>query len=197
MNDAAQWLAAARAGSREALGRVLEAYRGYLLRLAEHELAPELRAKGGASDLVQDTFLEAHQDFAQFRGSSEAELRGWLRQVLLHNVANFARLYHATGKRRVAREVAPDGGSSAEPGAGFIADTPSPSKEAMAHEQAEALWRAVDRLPEDYRLVLLLRHQEKLPFDEVARRMERSAVAVRQLWSRAVRRIQLEMEGRQ
>jgi RNA polymerase sigma-70 factor (ECF subfamily) len=51
--DAAQWLPAARAGSREALGEVLEACRGYLLLLAQEELDPALQAKGGASDLVQ------------------------------------------------------------------------------------------------------------------------------------------------
>ena len=91
MSDAARQLAAARAGSREALGQVLQACRGYLLLLAERELDPDLRAKGGASDLVQGTFLEAQKDFAHFQGDSEDELRAWLRQVLLHNLANFTR----------------------------------------------------------------------------------------------------------
>ena len=67
MSDAVQRLAAARAGSREALGQILQACRGYLLLLAERELAPDLRAKGGASDLVQETFLEAQKDFAHFQ----------------------------------------------------------------------------------------------------------------------------------
>src|SRR5438105_7704898 len=56
--DAARRLAQARAGSREALGQALEACRRYLLRIAEDDLDPALRAKGGASDLVQQTFLE-------------------------------------------------------------------------------------------------------------------------------------------
>ena len=91
MSDAAQRLAAARAGSREALGQVLQACRGYLLLLAERELDPDLQTKGGASDLVQETFLEAQKDFANFQGNSEGELRAWLRQILLHNLANFTR----------------------------------------------------------------------------------------------------------
>ena len=76
-------LAAARAGSREALGRVLEGCRRYLLGVAEGELDPDLRSKGGASDIVQETFLEAQRDFARFQGSSPEELRAWLRQVLV------------------------------------------------------------------------------------------------------------------
>src|SRR5262245_22320921 len=55
-NDLAQQLAAARTGSPEALGAALEACRLYLLGIADRELDGELRAKGGASDLVQETF---------------------------------------------------------------------------------------------------------------------------------------------
>jgi RNA polymerase sigma-70 factor (ECF subfamily) len=73
-HDVARYLPEARAGSPEALGRALEGCRLYLLALAERELDAGLRAKGGASDLVQETFLEAQRDFARFRGDSEAEL---------------------------------------------------------------------------------------------------------------------------
>src|SRR5437879_7391033 len=107
-------LRAAQTGSREALGQALEACRGYLLVIAEQELAPELRAKGGASDLVQQTFLDAQRDFAVFRGSSEAELRSWLRRILLDNLANFHRRYRQTAKRWIGHEVALEPGSSSD-----------------------------------------------------------------------------------
>ena len=87
---------AARAGSKEAIGGALEACRGYLLGIAERELDADLRAKGGASDLVQDTFLEAQRDFAGFRGETQADLLAWLRRLLLNNLANFARTYRQT-----------------------------------------------------------------------------------------------------
>src|SRR5215470_12639237 len=92
-NDVVRWLSQARAGSRDALGQMLEAYRTYLLLIANQQLSPELQAKGGASDLVQDTFFEAQRDFAGFAGNSADELQAWLRQLLLHNLANFARQY--------------------------------------------------------------------------------------------------------
>jgi WD40 repeat protein len=103
--------------------------------------------------------------------------------------------YRAAGKRRVARERALEPGSAgAAPGQGLVAPEPSASRVAIAQEQAEALQRAVDRLPEDYRAVILLRHQEKLSFEEIARRMNRSVPAVRQLWSRAVRQVRLDVD---
>ena len=110
--DAVHHLPAARAGSREALGRVLEACRAYLLRIANEGVSADVQAKGGASDLVQETFLEAHRDFAHFQGNSEAELLAWLRCLLLNNMANFARAYRATGKRQVGREVPLERGES-------------------------------------------------------------------------------------
>jgi RNA polymerase sigma-70 factor (ECF subfamily) len=194
--DAAKYLPAARAGSREALGQALEICRGYLLRVANQGLDEDLRAKGGASDLVQETFLEAQRDFGQFHGSSEQELLAWLRLLLLHNVANFTRRYRGTGKRRVDREVGLDGTESAAGRKARLAtDTPSPSKEAMAHEQAEKVQQALKRLPEDYRRVIVLRNQERRSFEEMGPLMGRSAEATRRLWSRAVERLQRELEA--
>jgi RNA polymerase sigma-70 factor (ECF subfamily) len=194
MEEAAQRLAAARSGSREALGQALEACRGYLHLLAQRELDPDLRAKGSASDLVQETFLEAQKDFHQFHGNSEEELKAWLRQLLLNNMANFTRRFRTTGKRQVSREVKIEaGGSSADRAGNLTADVMSPSGLAMEHEQAQALQVALERLPEDYRQVILLRYQEQRPFEEIAQVMNRSCNAVRTLWSRAIRRLRQEM----
>src|SRR5262245_3638614 len=192
---AATWLPAARAGSREALGRALDACRAYLLGIADGELDDDLRAKGGASDIVQQTFLEAQRDFAAFRGASADELRAWLRHLLLNNVADFTRRYRAAAKRQIGREVAlaEDRPSGSGEG-GVAADTPSPSGRAVAHEQAEALRRALERLPEDYRQVITWRYLEEQSFDEIARRMQRSVNAVRKLWLRAVERLRQEMD---
>jgi RNA polymerase sigma-70 factor (ECF subfamily) len=196
MADVVHWLAEARSGSREALGRALELCRRYLLLVAERELDADLRAKGGASDLVQQTFLEAQRDFAGFHGASEAELLAWLRHLFLHNVGKFTRHYRHTQKRSAGREVPLDAGdSSAERGGGLAAEVPSPSGQAMAHERDEALAQALARLPEDYRRVIVLRYQEERSFEEIGRLLGRSAKAARMLWTRAVERLQHELEG--
>jgi len=196
-DDLPQWLDAARGGSAEALGAGFEACRTYLLLIANRELDPALMAKGGASDLVQETFLEAQRDFAGFRGNTDAEWRGWLRQMLVHNLANFTRRYRATGRRDFAREIDLVGNDSTRQPAGQLAaGTPSPSAEAVAHERAAAVHAALQRLPEDYCRVVTLRYQEGRSFEEIAAIMQRSENAVRKLWFRAVERLELELDGR-
>jgi RNA polymerase sigma-70 factor (ECF subfamily) len=195
-DDTGRWLLAARDGSDEALGRALETCRRYLLLVAHRRLDPDLRAKGGASDLVQDTFLEAKRDFQQFQGTSTAEFRAWLRRLLIHNMGAFTRRYRGAGKRTVNREVALGGdGSSVDPDPGLAASTPSPSGQAIEREAAQALQRALARLPDDYRQAVTLRYQEGLTFEEIGARMSRSPEAVRKLWSRAMERLRDEWEG--
>ena len=192
---AAQWLAAARAGSREALGKVLEAARQYLLSIARQEFDPDLRAKNSPSDLVQETFVEAHRAFGHFQGDTEGELLAWLRQLLLHRVGKLRRRYRDTQKRRLAREVALGGDDSTDgPAGGLAANVPSPSGQAMEHEEDQALQAALGRLPEDYRRVITLRYEEQLPFEEIGELLQRSPEAARKLWARAVERLHEELE---
>jgi RNA polymerase sigma-70 factor, ECF subfamily len=193
-NDLAEWIRSARAGSAEALGRLLEACRPYLLLVANRELPAELRGKAGASDLVQESFLEAQDNFGRFRDDGEAELLAWLRAILRNNVADLRRRYCGTEKRRLNREVAlPDGsgGGAAE----LPALVPSPSSVVAAREQDDALHEALGRLPEEYRRVVAWRNYDRLPFDEIGRRTGRSAEAARKLWVRALERLEQLLEA--
>src|SRR5262245_3400119 len=61
----------------------LESYRDYLTLVARRSIGPELAAKFGASDLVQETFLAAQQHVVSFRGRTEPEWRAWLKAILL------------------------------------------------------------------------------------------------------------------
>src|SRR5579885_672319 len=84
-------------------GQELERFRAYLRLLARLHLDPRLRGKLDASDVVQQTMLQAFQARAGFRGSTEAELAAWLRQILARNLAHAARDL-GRDKRDVARE---------------------------------------------------------------------------------------------
>jgi RNA polymerase sigma-70 factor (ECF subfamily) len=191
-----QWLSDARAGSQEALGRLLETCRAYLLLVAEHELASDLRAKGGASDLVQQTNLEAVRDFGHFHGQTEADWLAWLRRLLLNNLVSFTRLYRDTEKRQVTREVPLEPGSSTDPrGIEPRAGGDSPSELIVKAEADEAIRRAVERLPEDYGRVIKLRYGEGRSFEEIGALLGLTANAATKLCLRAVRRLQQEMEA--
>jgi RNA polymerase sigma-70 factor (ECF subfamily) len=194
-DELAQRLSAARAGSREALGQVLEACRGHLLLMAQRQLGPLLQAKAGASDLVQGTLVDAVRDFAQFQGRSEGELLQWLRRLLQNNLADFIRQYRETGKRQIEREVRIEaGGSSAERG-GLAGALPSPSGEVMAREQAAALCQILERLPDDHRRVIVMRYQEERSFDEIGSLLGLTANAARKLLMRAIERVNRELEA--
>ncbi len=195
LTDPRAWLAAARGGSREALGQILEASRAYLLAIANGDLDPVLRGKGGASDLVQETFLQAQKDIGRFQGNSQEEFRAWLRSLLHHRLANFTRRYRQTLKRGGHPERALGGaGTPAQPGQGASSPVPSPSALLMARERAEAVRRSLERLPEDYRRVLHLRYQDELSFQEIGRVLNRSAEAARKLWWRALGQLQDALE---
>jgi RNA polymerase sigma-70 factor (ECF subfamily) len=194
--DVERWFRDARGQSREALGRLLETCRDYLLLVANHELAGDLRAKAGASDLVQETFLDAQRDFGQFTGRSLAELQHWLRRILLNNLADLNRRYRDTNRRRLAQEVSLADDSTDDAAARVADDTPSPSGEAIRHEQTAALERALARLPEHYRQVIAWRHHEGLSFAEIGELLGRTPDAARMIWARAVKELQQTWEGR-
>jgi RNA polymerase sigma-70 factor (ECF subfamily) len=188
-------LAAARAGDRDALGAALQRCREYLLAIAQRQVNPALRAKGGASDVVQQTFLDAQRDFAAFAGVSADELRAWLRRLLLNNAADFAKGFQGAEKRRLDRETElPDAWRSDAQG-DLPGDVPTPSVDAIATEHAERIRALVQTLPEDYRQVIAWRYEEEHSFAEIAERMGRSENAVRKLWFRAIEKLEQGLGG--
>ncbi|HZY83424.1 MAG TPA: sigma-70 family RNA polymerase sigma factor [Gemmataceae bacterium] len=193
-----QLLQEARAGDGATLGRLLEQYRRYLALIANVQIGQRLRGKVDASDLVQETFLEAHRNFGRFRGTSEGELVRWLRQIMAANLADLLRRYLGTQGRdvRLEREIEDAfDRSSVLLDRGLVALGPSPSQLASHREQAVLLADALGELPDDYREVLVLRHLEGLTFPEVAGRMGRSLDSVEKLWMRGLARLRQVMGG--
>jgi RNA polymerase sigma-70 factor (ECF subfamily) len=187
-------LAAAHAGSTAARGQLLDAHRPYLLAIAAAALDCELRAKADAADLVQEALLEALLAFDRFDGGRLEQLRSWLREILLYNIGNFRRRYRTAAMRNVAREVSlPVAWPGALPGEHLTADDSTPSGQATRHERDEVLQRALARLPEHYRNVIVWHLQDNRPFAEIGRRLGRSAEAVRHLWLRALQRLSHEL----
>lgn len=179
----------AQAGCSHALGQLYDQCQRYLLLIANRELDDQLRAKFGTSDIVQETMLKAQRHFERFAGSSEGELRAWLRIILLNTARDLSRRYQAGSKRDVRRERELHSILSDDRNAAGATPAETPSRVMMASEQAAALVAALDHLPPIYRQVILLRNIERLPFDEIGAKMDRSGEAARKLWVRAVDRL--------
>lgn len=197
-SDPEQLLTIAQQGDTSALGRLLELYRNYLSLLARVQLGRRVQGKLDPSDVVQETFMEAHRDFHQFRGTTEAELVSWLRQMLATNLANQLRRYAGTRRRdiRLERELANDMDQSSRAlDRALAAKHSSPSQRAARREQAVLLADVLKRLPDDYREVIILRHLEGLRFAQVADRMGRSVDSVEKLWTRALGRLRRVLGG--
>ncbi|HEY3966489.1 MAG TPA: sigma-70 family RNA polymerase sigma factor [Planctomycetaceae bacterium] len=181
----------ARAGDESARDRLFQACRNYVAIAARAEMASWLKAKVDASDLVQQTLLEAHRGLNDFRGTTEAEWLGWLRRILVHNAADFVRRFHGVEKRRAGREVSiATGDDSDHPGLQLAAGDQSPSQVLLQKERQLQVADAVAKLSEDYQEVVILRNLQQLAFEEVAQRMGRSRPAVQMLWMRAIQKLQ-------
>jgi RNA polymerase sigma-70 factor (ECF subfamily) len=172
-----------------ARGQLLEGYRPYLTLLARVQIGRQLRGKADPEDLVQETFLLAHREFAGFRGQTEPELTAWLRRILATNLSMLVRHYLGTKARnpaleqRLADEIDQSSWAIARD---LAAPISSPSHQASRREQAVLLANALDKLPADYREAIVLRHLEQLAFPEVAERMGRSLDSVKKLWVRGL-----------
>jgi RNA polymerase sigma-70 factor (ECF subfamily) len=158
--------------------------------LASIKIGSCFRGKVDASDLVQETFLEAHRNFHLFQGTEELQFACWLRQILAARVANLIR-YYFSQKRDIRLEQRLDDpeNPSPLPCCELARSMCSPSQQAARREQAGILADALEQLPQHYREVMILRHFEELTFPEVARKMNRTQDSVEALWRRAIVRL--------
>jgi RNA polymerase sigma-70 factor, ECF subfamily len=175
---------ASRAGDRQALGKLLDLYAACLRVAARQQLSPQLAARVGASDLVQETCLEACRHIDTFAGTTRREFSGWLEAILRTRVQMAVRDNLGRQKRDLRREQ-----SLAVAGLSGVlsANDPSASTLAMQGEEILFLAEALEELSEDHRLAIRLRYLEGLPLDQMALRLERSPVATIGLLKRAVR----------
>ena len=181
----------ARGGSSAAYGRLLEGCRKYLLLIANDALDSGLRPKGGASDLVQETFVQAQRDLAGFTGTTEQELLAWLKAILNHRIGTQTRRY-GTKKRDVEREIPFE--EDVGPGQRALNNGQhGPVNAVIDGDEQARLAAAIARLPEHLREVIEMRTWHHHSFPEIAARLEITSEAARKRWSRAVTRLQQEL----
>lgn len=168
------------AGDDDAFGRLLENYRPWLRALARRWLDGPVGRRLDASDVVQQTCLSAVRNRGKFNGSTPGEFLAWLRAIHERNLQNVVRDHALVGKRAVSAEVVLESGLRLE------VECSSPSQRLLQDENAVALARVLERLPEDQADALRLRYFDGCSLEEVAQRMQRSQTAAAGLLKRGL-----------
>jgi RNA polymerase sigma-70 factor (ECF subfamily) len=162
------WLRQAKSDRCEPLGHLLDRYRAYLRVLAERQIGGELARRVDASDVVQQTMLEAQRAFGDFHGTTEPQFMVWLVQLLNRNVRDNVRDHLLTARRAAGRQ------SLESDTVAWRTDSPeqsSPNQRSMRGEDAIRLAAALEHLLEDQRTAVRLRHLEGWSLAEIAQHL--------------------------
>ena len=129
-----------------------------------------LRLLGDASkaeDATHDVFLKAYRKWDTFRGDSSA--RTWLYRIAINHCYNLRQSWASRHLITNADEAVWEGAAGGE----------SPLRILEVKELGERIQRTLDRLSEEYRLLLLLVADEELSYEEIGMLTEQSPDAVR------------------
>ncbi len=162
----------------------LEKFRPFLTTLARILLDAKLRSKLDASDVVQHTLMDAFRQLDNFRGSTDAELKAWLKRALLNDIQDQIRKFAGDG-RNADLEIPIDNTSRRV--AAWLSDSQtSPSLRAARKEEVVRLAEAFTRLPDDQRTAVELHLIQEYSLKETAERMGKSFGSVASLVHRGV-----------
>jgi RNA polymerase sigma-70 factor (ECF subfamily) len=147
----------------------IQQMRPVLLTLAEALISPALRVELEASDLVQQTLMEAHQQSQVLASFEDGPFFSWLRKALRHNVLDAVKHLHTQKNDATRRVRASDiEGSFVRLEEVLAADVTSPSEIVQRNEQTAQLLAAVQELPGNQREAVILKHLRGYPLQQVA-----------------------------
>jgi RNA polymerase sigma-70 factor (ECF subfamily) len=184
----------AHGGDREALGALLQRQRGSLRAIAQRKISGPLAARIDASDAVQQTCLSVYGNFEKFQGHTEGEFVAWLERIHEQNLQNLIRDHTRTQKRAIKREEPLDAGNAdaASPARG---DQATPSQRVIRDEQVVRLAQTLERLPEDQRTAVRLRHLEGCSLAQIAAHLDRSEAAIVGLLKRGMQTLRKHLKS--
>jgi len=173
--------------SEKVWGAALKRARPALRLLAQQRLPYRLWRRVDPSDVVQVTLKEAHEKRRQFNGTSEEQLLAWLRPILLHRLVDELRRCKAK-KQDMRRDQSLDDifNETSTRVRTECAVSATPSQVLIKRETIDAVSHAMEKLPKNQWLVVMLLHFHGLKVSEVAALLERSSAAVAALLHRAL-----------
>ena len=178
-----QRLELARAGDRASLGELLSEFWQPLWAHAKQTLDQSVQPKQAASDLVQETFVEAQKAMGEFNGATRREFYGWLRTILNNNIRDAWRLHAGTQKRNIDLEQSINSNNAQQ---ALKSDGTSPIDRVLSNERDSIIDSTLIKLPEHYRQVIRMRYWDSMTFEQIGQVLDKSPDAVRQIWYRAI-----------
>ena len=185
-------LADAYAGHSTAMDRLANQYRRYLKRIVECRLDDRLSTRLDASDLVQETLLEAFDRFKRTASVPDLPVRLWLRQIVIDRIRMAERSHLRTEKRSLLREIPMSTGSSLFLAKHYMAA--NPADRLSRQELVDAVRRAVAELSNQDQDILMMRTFDGLSYEEIEILTSISAAAARKRYGRALIRLQEQLE---
>lgn len=182
------------AGDQAVWGALLERQRPRLRRMVELRLDPRLQGRLDASDVIQEAYLTASLQLADYLKQPTIPFYLWLRLVTGQKLVALHRHHLRTKARDAGRQISLDRGampaaSSAAMASKLIGREPSPSEAAREVEQRRWLQEALNRMAPLDREVVALRHFEQLTNAETAQVLGLDASAASKRYVRALQRL--------
>lgn len=172
-------LAALKAGSEEAFAVLIGQYSQPLYSL----IARSLQDPADAADITQEVFIKVFRNVRSFNG--EASLRTWLYRIAIHEASN-QRRWWSRHKRQELTIDTPLGAEDTDEGedslclsATLTDGRGSPYDQTAQAETKARVERALRRLPEAFRTVVVLREIEGFSYEEIADVLELPAGTVK------------------
>jgi RNA polymerase sigma-70 factor, ECF subfamily len=187
----------ARGGDQSAFEELFERHRRRLQKAIAMRIDRRLSARIDASDVIQETHLEAFRRMPNYLAHGEMPFYLWLHWIAREKVLALHRRHLGAEKRAVTYE-APllPVDSSATFVSGIIAGRePSPSQAFAKTELAEHLRLALAQLDNDDRDLILWRHFEQLSARDTAQLLQISEAAASKRYIRAVERLRAILVG--
>lgn len=178
-----------RDGEQRALGELFERHRPFLMKVAALRMPAKLRSRIDPSDIVQDAQLEAVRRAEEYFREQGVSFRLWLRRITYERVLTAWRRHGEAARRSVEREVALPKESSISLANSLISPGRSPDARIAEDDVAERVRRAVARLSESDREIVLLHNFEGLTSTEAAALLSIEPAAARKRYGRALLRL--------
>ena len=181
-------------GDEAAVDELMQRHREQLRRMVELRLDNRLKRRVDASDILQETFIEAANRLERYVSEQPVPFYVWLRTIAGEKIQQAWRFHSTTQARDIQREVRIDTTGVPEATSESIAvwlagHQTSPSGAAIRHESRRQVQEVLDELDEVDREVLVLRHFEQLSNVEAAEALGIDASAASNRYVRALKRL--------